>query len=184
DFLAVSSPQFPSAIVRIGSYGKRQGGTLTVEAPGASDTRRYVKRARFGGKNLRTTWLDWDAVARGGKLSYEMSDKPSAWGTGRGAEPPSVNRAQADGRRHLDASLRTVTDVVPTADSAQNVRLRLDVLGQSPGTLRVGVTAKAPRGWKVKTSRPFSLMSHRLPVQRTAAVDVTVPAGTAPGSYT
>ncbi len=184
DFLAVSSPQFPSAVVRIGSYGKRQGGTLTVEAPGASDTRRYVKRAQFGGKNLRTTWLDWDAVAKGGKLSFEMSDKPSAWGTGRGAEPPSVNRAQADGRRHLDASLRTVSDVVPTADSAQNVRLQLDVLGQSPGTLRVGVTAQAPRGWTVTTSRPFSLTSHRLPVQRTAAVDVTVPAGTAPGSYT
>ncbi|MGY3199955.1 hypothetical protein ACVW19_000469 [Streptomyces sp. TE5632] len=36
----------------------------------------------------------------------------------------------------------------------------------------------------MKTTRPFSLVSRRLPVQRTAAVDVTVPAGTAPGSYT
>src|SRR5690606_2247666 len=48
--------------------------------------------------------------------------------------------------------------------------------------VRVGATA--PRGWTVRTDRPFSLASQRLPVQRTAAVDVTVPAGTAPGSYT
>ena len=184
DFLAVSSPQFPSAVIRIGDYGKRQGGTLTVRAPGTSDTERYVKRAEFDGKNLRRTWLDWDAVAKGGTLAFEMSGKPSAWGTGEAAEPPSVNRATADSRRHLDASLRTASDVLPTADRAQSVRLKLDVLGQSPGTLRVGVEAKAPGGWKVKASKPFSLASHRLPVQRTATVDVTVPAGTAPGSYT
>ncbi|MFG2275642.1 GH92 family glycosyl hydrolase [Streptomyces chartreusis] len=184
DFLAVSSPQFPSAIIRIGDYGRQQGGTLTVEAPGASDTQRYVRQAKFGGKNLSATWLDWDAVAKGGKLSFEMADRPSAWGTGKGAEPPSVNRAAADGRRHLDASLRTASDVLPTADSAQNVRLQMDVLGQSPGTLRVNVAAKAPSGWTAKTPAPFSLKSERLPVQRTAAVDVSVPANTAPGSYT
>ncbi|MFI5569136.1 GH92 family glycosyl hydrolase [Streptomyces sp. NPDC051740] len=184
DFLAVSSPQFPSAVIRIGAYGNRQGGTLTVEAPGTSDTERYVERAEFDGKNLRRTWLDWDAVAKGGTLAFEMSGEPSAWGTGKTAEPPSVNRAAADSRRHLDASLRTGSDVLPTAGSAQSVRLDLDVLGQSPGTLRVGVDAQAPGGWTVKTSEPFSLTSHRLPVQRTAAVDVTVPAGTAPGTYT
>ncbi|MCX4480505.1 GH92 family glycosyl hydrolase [Streptomyces cellulosae] len=184
DYLAVSSPQFPSAEIRIGAYGKLQGGTLTVKAPGASDTRRYVKRADFGGKDLRATWLDWDAVAKGGRLAFEMSDRPSAWGTGKGAEPPSVNRAAADSRRHLDASLRTSADVVPTSDKPQEVRLRLDVLGQAPGALRVKVAAEAPRGWTVKTSGSFTLASHRLPVQRTATVDVGVPAGTEPGTYT
>ncbi|MDN3267258.1 GH92 family glycosyl hydrolase [Streptomyces sp. MA15] len=183
-FLAVSSPQFPSAEIRIGAYGKRQGGTLTVKAPGASDTRRYVERAEFGGKDLRATWLDWDAVAEGGRLTFEMSDEPSAWGTGKGAEPPSVNRAAADSRRHLDASLRTSADVVPASDGAQDVRLRMDVLGQAPGALRVDVGVEAPRGWTAKTSGPFTLASHRLPVQRTATVDVRVPAGTAPGTYT
>ncbi|MFE1794854.1 GH92 family glycosyl hydrolase [Streptomyces sp. NPDC059517] len=183
DFLAVSSPQFPSAVIRIGAYGKEQGGTLTVKAPGTSDAQRYVKQAKFGGKNLRATWLDWDAVAKGGNLAFEMAGKPSAWGTGKGDEPPSVNRAAADSRRNLDASLRTASDVLPTSDSAQNVRLKLDVLGQSPGTLRVGVDVKAPSGWTAKASDSFSLKSHRLPVQRTATVDVNVPAGTAPGSY-
>ncbi|MGW4081402.1 GH92 family glycosyl hydrolase [Streptomyces sp. NPDC004822] len=182
-FLAVSSPQFPSAEIRIGAYGRSQGGTLTVKAPGASDSRRYVERATFDGKDLRATWLDWDAVAGGGRLSFAMSTKPSAWGTGKGAEPPSVNRAAADSRRHLDAALRTSADVVPTADRAQSVRLQLDVLGQSPGTLRVDVDAKAPKGWTARTSPSLSLASHRLPVQRTATVDVGVPAGTAPGTY-
>ncbi len=42
-----------------------------------------MKRADFGGKDLRATWLDWDAVAKGGRLAFEMSDRPSAWGTGK-----------------------------------------------------------------------------------------------------
>ncbi|MFG1665121.1 GH92 family glycosyl hydrolase [Streptomyces sp. Y7] len=183
DFLAVSSPQFPSAVIRIGAYGKLQGGTLTVTAPGTSDTQRHVRQAKFDGRDLRATWLDWDAVAKGGNLAFQMADNPSAWGTGKGAEPPSVNRAAADSRRHLDASLRTASDVLPTADSTQSVRLQLDVLGQSPGTLRVNVAAKAPSGWSTKASAPFSLTSHRLPTQRTATVDVSVPANTPPGSY-
>ncbi len=57
-----------------------------------------------------------------------------------------MNRAAADSRRHLDASLRTSADVVPTSDKAQEVRLRLDVLGQAPGALRVEVAAEAPAG--------------------------------------
>ncbi|WP_406002452.1 GH92 family glycosyl hydrolase [Streptomyces sp. NBC_00829] len=182
-FLAVSSPQFPSTVVRIGAYGRAQGGTLTIKAPGASDATRYVQNAQFNGRDLRRTWLDWDAVAHGGTLTQNLGGTPSAWGTSKDAEPPSVNQAAADPRRHLDASLRTTSDVVPTAESAQSVRLELDVLGQSPGALRVTVGAKAPDGWTVKAPEPFRLTSRHIPVQRTVPVDVTVPAGTAAGSY-
>ncbi|WP_413805592.1 GH92 family glycosyl hydrolase [Streptomyces sp. OE57] len=90
DFLALSSPQFSSAVVRIGTYGTRQGGTLTVTAPGASDAKRYVRSVSLNGRNVARTWLDWDQVAHGGKLAHRLSTEPSSWGTGRGAEPPSV----------------------------------------------------------------------------------------------
>ncbi|MEK8169192.1 glycoside hydrolase domain-containing protein [Streptomyces sp. M19] len=49
NFLALSSPQFDSAVVRVGHFGARQGGTLTVRAPGASDTKRYVGGCRSTG---------------------------------------------------------------------------------------------------------------------------------------
>ncbi|MFF3397573.1 GH92 family glycosyl hydrolase [Streptomyces sp. NPDC002659] len=184
DFLALSSPQFESATVRIGQYGRKQGGTLEISAPGASDDRRYVQSVALNGENVATTWLDWDAIAHGGRLAHRLGTRPSAWGTGRNAEPPSVGgAAAADSRRHVDASLRTASDAVPAGDSAQTAHLSLDVLAQSPGDVRVSVAAKAPAGWAAETSSPLTLASRRLPVQTTVPLAVTVPPGTAVGSY-
>lgn len=78
DFLALSSPQFASAVVRIGAYGARQGGTLTVTAPGASDAKRYVRSVSLGGRDVARTWLDWDQVAHGGKPAHRLSTEPSS----------------------------------------------------------------------------------------------------------
>ncbi|MEU9954923.1 GH92 family glycosyl hydrolase [Streptomyces sp. NPDC050982] len=185
DFMALSSPQFDSAAITIGRYGKRQGGTLTINAPGASDTNRYVQRVSLDGRDVKRTWLDWDKVSHGGTLVHRLGTTPSGWGTGAVAQPPSVNQADADGRRHLDASLRSSSDVVPAGDTAQTAHLTLDVLGQAPGELRVSVAAKAPTGWQVTTTprSPLRIRSQHLPVQKTVSVKVTVPPGTAAGSY-
>ncbi|MEU5339404.1 NEW3 domain-containing protein [Streptomyces sp. NPDC020766] len=61
----------------------------------------------------------------------------------------------------------------------------MDVLGQAPGELRASVPAKAPTGWQVTTTprSPLRIRSLRLPVQKTVSVQVTVPPGTAAGSY-
>ncbi len=183
DFLALSSPQFESATVRIGRYGTRQGGTLSVTAPGASDTNRYVQSVSLNRRDVRRTWLDWDAVAHGGTLAHLLGAKPSSWGTARGTEPPSVNRATGDRRRHVDTSLRPASAVVPVSDAAQTVRLTLDVLGQAPGALAVSVKPAAPAGWKVTGPTKFALDSRGLPVQKTVSLVVTIPAGTAMASY-
>ncbi|MFG2191495.1 GH92 family glycosyl hydrolase [Streptomyces sp. NPDC048639] len=185
DFLALSSPQFPSASVRIGRFGDQQGGTLDIKAPGASDAKRYVQKASLDGRNVTTSWLGWRSLAHGGSLNHTLGTEPSAWGTAPGAEPPSVSRAGADTRRHVDASLRTPADVVPQGNSARTARLTLDVLAQAPDRLRVSVTPKAPPGWKVTASPPSPLMvrSGHAPVQKTVELAVTVPAGTPVGSY-
>ncbi|MFF3244584.1 GH92 family glycosyl hydrolase [Streptomyces sp. NPDC002870] len=184
DFLALSSPQFESATVRIGQYGRQQGGTLNITAPGASDDRRYVQSVGLNGKEITATWLDWEAIAHGGRLAHRLGTEPSAWGTDKSAEPPSVNAAAgADRRRRLDASLRTASDAVPTSDAAQTAHLAVDVLAQSPGDVRVSVAAKAPAGWAVKAPSSVTLKSRRMPVQTTVPLAVTVPAGTAVGSY-
>ena len=90
NFLTLSSPQFESAAVRIGRF-RAQGGTLTITAPGVSDANRYVQAVFFRGKDVRKTYVDWSAVARGGSLTYQVGSTPSKWGTSPGAEPPSVN---------------------------------------------------------------------------------------------
>jgi hypothetical protein len=184
DFLALSSPQFESATVHIGQHGSLQGGTLTVTAPGVSDTARYVQSVKFNGANQSKTWLDWKAVAHGGTLAHQVGTTPSAWGTKPGDEPPSINSAPADSRRHVDASVRPAAAVVPTKASPQTVTLSLDVLGQSPGTISVPLKATAPAGWSATVQRaPLLLDSRRLPTQRTVPVPITMPANTPPGTY-
>ncbi|AHH97863.1 GH92 family glycosyl hydrolase, partial [Kutzneria albida] len=180
NFLALSSPQFESATVHIGRYGT-QGGTLRITAPGVSDSNRYVQRITLGGHEVRRSWLDWSALAHGGTLAQTVGSTPSAWATGHEAEPPSVNEAAADSRRHVDSALRPST--VATGPGRQ-ATLTLDVLGQSPGALPVHVSAEVPTGWGSKVSAPLLVIhSQRLPVQQTVTVTVTVPVGTPAGQY-
>ncbi|MGC9669007.1 GH92 family glycosyl hydrolase [Planosporangium sp. 12N6] len=185
NFLALSSPQFDSATVRIGQFGKRQGGTLTVTAPGASDTNRYVRKVSLNGRDVSRTWLSWDQVARGGTLAHTLGTAPSSWGTGSDAAPPSVYQAEGDKRRHVDASLRPASVVVPASDTATTASLTLDVLAQAPGGLPVRVTPTLPAGWTVSgvPREPVEFESETLPVQKSLTLTVTVPAGTAPGTY-
>jgi predicted alpha-1,2-mannosidase len=92
NFLALSSPQFATTTIRIGQVAGRQGGTLTISAPGTSDVNRYIQSVALNGANTTRNWLTWDSIARGGTITHSVGTAPSAWGTAPGDEPPSVNR--------------------------------------------------------------------------------------------
>ncbi|MGW3959059.1 GH92 family glycosyl hydrolase [Amycolatopsis sp. NPDC005003] len=180
NFLALSSPQFESATVRIGQYGSAQGGTLTVSAPGASDANRYIQSVSLNGRDVRQTSLDWSALAHGGKLSHKLGSRPSSWGTSPSAAPPSVNNAAGDQRRHVDASLRQTSVVIPSG-AAQQVHLDLDVVAQNPGLQPVTVSVNSP--WKSRVQPLLLPWSGRLPVQQTVPITVNVPPDAALGTY-
>jgi predicted alpha-1,2-mannosidase len=91
NFLALSSPQFPSATIQIGQYPGRQGGTLTITAPGVSDGNRYVQTLRINGTNSTRSWLSWDSIANGGTVAHTVGPNNSSWGTAPADEPPSIN---------------------------------------------------------------------------------------------
>jgi predicted alpha-1,2-mannosidase len=177
NFLAVSSPQFPSATVRVGRRA------LKITAPGASDARRYIQRVALDGRNLGKTWVNWSDIARGGMLAHTLGTKPSSWGTAVAAQPPSVNKAPADGRTHIDATVRPASAALPAGDTTAAVRFTTDIVGQAPLTITPRVRAVAPAGWTVAVSRPKVLVSRRLPVATSATVTVRAPAGTAVGTY-
>ncbi|MFI7546641.1 GH92 family glycosyl hydrolase [Actinoplanes sp. NPDC049599] len=177
-FLALSSPQFPTATVRTG------GGTLTITAPGASDANRYIQRVRLNGAPVARTWLDWSAVARGGTLTHTLGARPSSWGTSVAAQPPSVNKAPADGRTHVDATLRPASAALPAGSAtAQRASFQVDVVGQAPLVIAPKVTASVPVGWSATVSRVKPLVSRRLPVGTTATVTVRAPADTPVGTH-
>jgi predicted alpha-1,2-mannosidase len=179
NFLTVSSPQFPSAAVRT------PGGTLTITAPSASDANRYIQRARLNGSTLARTWVNWSDIAGGGTLAHTVGASPSRWGTAVSAQPPSVNKAPADNRTHLDATVHPATAALPAGDTAASVQFGVDVVAQAPLLIAPRVMATAPAGWQVKVSPrlPQPVLSLRLPRSRHATVTVKAPAGTALGAY-
>ncbi len=88
NFLAVTSPAFPSAIVKVGSMG-----TLVITAPGASESNRYVQSVTLNGADLSNTWIHWSDINRESSLAFTVDNSPSNWGTSEDAQPPSVNRS-------------------------------------------------------------------------------------------
>ena len=130
--------------------------------------------------------MDWADIARGGTLAHTVGTSPSSWGTSVAAQPPSVNKAPADSRTHVDATVRPASAAVPAgAATAQRATFEVDVVGQAPLAIVPRVTASAPAGWKVTVSprAPKLLVTRHLPIGTTATVTVEAPAGIAAGAY-
>jgi predicted alpha-1,2-mannosidase len=195
NFFVLSSPQFPSATVQIGTPvttqgadrrpakgGASQGGTLRITAPGVTDTNRYVDSLRVNGHRTSASWVDWDSVRHGGSLAYTVSATPSSWGTGRGDVPPSVDSHAADHRRSLAATVSPNPVVLPT--TIGSTKLTVSLLAQAPGSLPVTVRAQAPGGWTVKPAVTATVLrSNGIPASRDIPLSVTLPANVEPGSY-
>jgi predicted alpha-1,2-mannosidase len=90
DYYAVTSPQFPQAIVHVGAYGGRQGGTIVISAPDTSWTNRYITGMTLGGQPHQQTWVSQADIAHGARIGYTLGASPSTWGTAPADVPPSV----------------------------------------------------------------------------------------------
>lgn len=185
NFYGITSPQFPHATVQVGTYGRRQGGTLDLSAPGTSEANRYIASARLDRRKLERTWVSQRDIAQGGRLEYTLSSSPTRWGTGRHDAPPSV-----DGRARLDerdlggrVSPRRAL-VLPSADTPTTQRFSVDLVATAPGNARVSVSAAAPTGFRVTPSASsVRIRSGEVPGSASLPLTVTVPAGTPEGSY-
>ena len=70
------------------------GGRFTVEAPGLSDTNRYVGKVELNGKALTRSWITDAEIRAGGTLRFTMQATPNkAWGQAAGARPWSMSTA-------------------------------------------------------------------------------------------
>ncbi|HEV2786499.1 MAG TPA: glycoside hydrolase domain-containing protein, partial [Solirubrobacteraceae bacterium] len=89
-FHVVGSPQFERAVIT--PAGRKP---FTVEAPGASATAPYVRRATLNGKPLERAWFHESHLARrGGTLRLEMGSEPNRdWATAPKHRPPSASDA-------------------------------------------------------------------------------------------
>jgi predicted alpha-1,2-mannosidase len=84
---AVGSPMFETATIRpVG------GEPVTVEAPGASLTSRYIQTATLGEEPLERPWFTHSELFRSGKVSFAMGPLPNeTWGADPKLAPPSLS---------------------------------------------------------------------------------------------
>jgi len=87
--LALGTPLFPRAMVRLGN-----GGTLEILANGEGF---YVQSVRLNGKPYPSTWLPLPVLtAAANRLEFQLGTVPNKqWGTGANAVPPSFGDSPA-----------------------------------------------------------------------------------------
>ncbi len=77
----LTSPVFDKIIIRP-DVKDGDSKTFTIEAKNLSPSDYYIQSATLNGKPLNRSWLNYDEIARGGKLIYEMGSDPNKnWGT-------------------------------------------------------------------------------------------------------
>ena len=78
----IGSPLFDKATVNVGA-----GKTFTVVAKNNSDRNIYVQSARFNGKTLKNSYIEFNDIRHGGTLELVMGPKPSKWGAAPACRP-------------------------------------------------------------------------------------------------
>lgn len=185
NYFVVSSPQFERTDITVGrpeSGSARQGGSLTITAPGVSDDRRYVESLQVNGSRSTKSWIGWDALRSGGSLEHVVGSAPSAWGTLPSDVPPTVSTSKGSRAVSLSMSVRPNPLVLPTDSTAG--KLVVDLVGQAQKTLPARISVSAPEGWSAEpATSDVTLKSNGVPASRAVPVTVVAPAGAAPGDH-
>ncbi len=82
--LALSSPLFPHARLRIGRS------TVRIDARGATPATRFIRGLRLNGHRIDQPWTTYCTLARGARLRFALGRRPKrSWGAAAAAQPPS-----------------------------------------------------------------------------------------------
>lgn len=78
----INTPLFQSVKLKL------PGGDVVIE--GGSETKFYTQSLKLNGKEYPSCWLPLSKISKGGKLQFQVADKPNTkWGTQQ--RPPSFN---------------------------------------------------------------------------------------------
>jgi putative alpha-1,2-mannosidase len=116
-------------------------GALTIDAPRTTDSKRYTASVTLDGRAVRRTWLTRAAVVHGGHLVFAVSPRPTRWGTGSAAAPPSI----AAWRMTWPLTLATAGTRRPSSRPGRPVRIEPQLSGRCQRTIHVGRCGEASR---------------------------------------
>nr|WP_173129822.1 GH92 family glycosyl hydrolase [Kibdelosporangium persicum] len=150
---AIGSPLFTKATVNL-----ENGRKLVINAPKNTKQNIYVQGLKVNGKPHDKTFLTHDMLAGGATLDFDMGPKPSAWGTGADAAPPSLTTGNEVAKPLRDTSNLTGALFDNTSQTEAPVTT-VDFTPPRPHdvveyyTVTSGKTAGAdPRDWVLKGS--------------------------------
>ncbi|MEV4508031.1 GH92 family glycosyl hydrolase [Dactylosporangium sp. NPDC049525] len=114
----IGAPLHPKATLTL-----ENGRTFTVNAPGVSDTNRYIQSATLNGVTYTKNYLTHADLTAGGTLNFVMGPSPSSWGTGTNDIPGSITTGTAAPKQLVD--LATGGTVAVSGDTAAEGRAKL-----------------------------------------------------------
>jgi len=75
-YYLLNSPMLKQVVLH-----QENGKDFTIIAKNLSATNIYIKAAKLNGNELNQAWIQHANIVKGGKLVFEMTDKPTNWGT-------------------------------------------------------------------------------------------------------
>lgn len=174
--LALGSPLFKQAVIRLGN-----GGTIQVNAPAAAENAPYVSGVQLNGQPYSSTALPESIVSRGGTLDFSLSSTPNTtWGTGTSDAPPSYQTGQDPAIGFTDPSgplVVTAGDSPSVTVGTQGTGLRDTTVHWSADTGNSGITV-SPASGTLSVSA-----DGRASTQATVSVPGSIPSGFYPVSF-
>ena len=151
----IGSPLFRRAVVRMDN-----GNELVVNAPHNSAENVYVQGLQVNGQPWEKVWLPHSVIADGAVLDFRMGPKPSTWGCGVDALPPSVTPA--------DTVPRTMHDITCAVDGQGEGSDGVNAAPLFDDNSRTQVVFRTPTAW----------LAYRLPGEGAAVRYYTLTSGT------
>jgi predicted alpha-1,2-mannosidase len=84
--LVVGSPMFSKATIHL-----ENGKTIQIVGENALRENFYVQSLKLNGNDYESPWINWNDLANGATLDFDLGDKPSQWGTDLKQAPPSFD---------------------------------------------------------------------------------------------
>lgn len=155
-------------------------GRLTVSAPGTSDAARYVRSVRVGGRAQHATYVTSADLRAGRDIAFTVGTSPSGWGTAAGDAPPATDPVPVPQSRVALG----VSNAAVTVAAGGSAVVKADAVLTHPGsaTGRLTVSAQAPLTAD-PAGRSLTVRSDNVPATVEVPVRLSVPAGTAAGTY-
>ena len=142
DTLVLTSPGFPHASITLPN-GKK----ITVNAPGASANKFYVKSLKLNGQEYTKLWVPYSQLDHGATLDWALGTKATKWGSAPNDAPPSYTAGTKPFVGFLPSQQVTIAP-------GSSLAVQVGAQNATASNQKVNVSASVPDGLQLLGSSP------------------------------